>query len=599
MFLSAVQAQKKNVVSTDNQIALQYYRSGEFEKAAEVYQRLYLTNRSSSHYNYLIKCLINLKEYDKAERLVKEHQKINKYELSIWVDLGNVYALQGNESKAKSTYQGAIKKLRPEHHQVIRLANAFLVKRLYNYAEETYNEGEKLLKGSYKFQIEKGQLYYYMRDYDKMIAEYLDLLEVSDQYLQTVQNRLQNAVYNDIDASLKEKLKAALLVRVNKNPDIYVYNELLIWLFIQDNDFENAFVQARALDLRLDENGKRIIALARVATENNDFNIAVDAYDYVIKKGKHLEYYFAARNEMLEVMFKRIIMGIDNTKVDFLKMEEAYINALQEMGTNPNTIDLVGNLAHIQAFYLGKTTEAWFLLEDAIQMRGLNFMQKGQLELELADIYLVAGKVWDATLAYARVEEDNKNNPIGSEAKFRKARLAYFIGNFEWSRAQLDVLKASTSKLIANDAAELALFIFENTGWDTVETAMEIYSRADFLFYQSKDSLALMTIDTLLGQFPDHAIADEAWYLKGKVFQRKRNFIEAIACYQNIVDNFYDEILADNALFAIADIYEKEFENKEKAMELYKKVMVEFPASIYKMESRLRYRFLRGDEIIN
>ncbi len=590
---------QKNTISSENQIAMQYYRNGEYEKAAEVYQRLYLSNHSSAYYTYYLKCLIYLKKYDQAESLVKQHQKDNKYDLSVNVDLGYIYGLEGNDTKANSIYEGTLKKLRPDHQQIINLANAFLVRGLYGYAEKTYLEGEKILKGSYGFQIEKGQLFYLTRNYEKMISAYLDLLEINDQYLHTVQNRLQNAVYNDIDNSLREMLKTALLQRVNKNPDLTVFNELLIWLYVQEKDFENAFVQARALDMRLGENGKRILALARIATENNDFNIAVQAYDYVIKKGKYLEYYFAARNEMLEVMYKRITLGIDNKHEDYIQMETAFINALQEMGTNLNTIDLVKNLAHLQAFYLGKTTQAIFLLEDAVDLHGLNYIQKGELELELADIYLVDGRVWDATLAYAKVEQDNKNNPIGSEAKFRKARLAYYIGNFEWARAQLDVLKASTSKLTANDAADLALFIYENTGWDSVETAMDMYSRADFLNYQSKDSLAILTLDSLINQFPSHVLMDDAWFLKGKLYQRMMKYDKAIQCYQYVVDNYYNDILADNALFAMADLYDKTLNDKTKAMDLYKKIMIDFPASIYKMEARLRFRELRGDEEVN
>lgn len=583
----------------DNKLAMQYYRNGEYAKAAEVYQRLYYSNQASSYYRQLLNCYVNLEEFKKAESLVKQYQKSNKHNQSIQVDLGYVYGLQGNEAKAKTTYQNAIKKLTPDNHQVIQLANAFMVKRLYEYAEETYLAGEKLLKGSYGFHMEKGQLYYLTRNYDKMIDAYLDLLQVSERYLPTVQNRLQHAVYNDIDDSLKEKLKSALLQRVNKNPNDLVYNELLVWLYIQDKEFDMALLQAKALDMRQSENGQRIIALARVAAENNDFNVAVEAYKYVISKGKHLEYYFEARNELLDVMYTRIMLGIDNRHADFVRMEEALMQALQEMGINANTIDLLANLAHLQAFYLGKSTEALFLLEDAVTMHNLNYKQRGRIELELADIYLIDGKVWDATLAYARVEDKNKNNPIGSDAKFRKARLAYYVGNFEWARAQLDVLKASTSKLIANDAAELSLFIFENTGWDSVETAMELYARADFLFYQAKDSLALLTLDTLISNHAKHEIIDEAWFLKGKINQQVFNYSEAITCYQYIVENFYYDVLADNALFAMADIYENELSDVEKAMELYKQIMLDFADSIYKMEARLRFRTLRGDKVVN
>jgi hypothetical protein len=280
-------------------------------------------------------------------------------------------------------------------------------------------------------------------------------------------------------------------------------------------------------------------------------------------------------------------------------MEESFITALHEMGPNLQTVNLLTNLAHLQAFYLGKTVEARFLLEDAITLKGLNSRQKGEIELELADIYLLDNQVWDATLAYARVEDENKNNPIGSEAKFRKGRLAYFIGNFQWAQAQLDVLKASTSKLIANDAANLAFFIYENSGWDTVETALETYARADLLFYQSKDSLALLTIDSVIKNFSSHELIDEAWFLKARINQRQMRFNDALNCYQYIADNFYNDVLADNALFAMADIYEHQLKNNEKAMELYKQIMLDFADSIYRMEARTRFRRLRGDDLVN
>ncbi|MFA6401025.1 MAG: tetratricopeptide repeat protein [Salinivirgaceae bacterium] len=590
---------QQDTETSEYQIGMQYYRNGQYNEATLIFKKLYFSNHSNTFYKYYLNCLINTKDYSQAEAIAKEQIKFDKFELSYWVDLGGIYSFQGNDSKANSTYQGVIKKLKAEQRQILNLANAFMAKQLFNYAEETYLEGKKLLNSTYGFQMEMAQLYYYMRNYDKMIDSYLDLLRISDLYLANVQNQLQNAVYNDVDKSLKEKLKSNLLMRLNQYPDILVYNELLVRLYIQDKDFENAFIQAKALDLRLNENGQRIMALAKVAFENNHFDIAINAYQYVINKGKHLEFYFDARSELLEVMYQRIVLNIDNQKADQFKLEESLIGALQDMGSNAGTVNLIKNLAHLQAFYLGKTAEAQFLLEDAITIRGINYQQKGELELELADIYLIDGKVWDATLAYARVEDNNKNNPIGSEAKFRKARLAYFIGDFVWAAAQLDVLKASTSKLIANDAANLSFFIFENSGWDTVETALATYAKADFLFYQSNDSLALLTLDTVITNFSSHELVDEAWLLKGKILQKKYQYSQSIEAYQVIVDKYYFDVLADNALFAIADLYENQLQNKEQAMELYKKIMTDFPDSIYKMESRTRFRKLRGDAVVN
>lgn len=594
----AANAQNQNVPRvSDSQIAMQYYRNGEYNKAAELYKQLYYINRSQTYYQYYLKCLMQIKDFELAERLIKEQIKFNKQNTAYNVDLGYLYQQTGDVSKAKSIYSSSIKKLPADQHQVINLANAFINIREYTWAEEAYTYGKKILKGSYDFETELGQLYYYQRDYTKMVAQYLNLLKKSDQYLQIVQNYLQNAIFSDIDNSLKDILKDALLTEINQNPGIISFNELLIWLYIQENDFEGAFIQAKALDLRLQENGVRLINLARIATQNADFEVAVKAYQYVINKGKYLEFFFEARCEMLDVMYKRIILGIDTKPEDFIRMEDNYTLALQEMGTNAETIEMLKNLTHLKAFYLNKTTEAWFMLEDAVNTSNIDRITKGEIELELADIYLADSKVWDATFTYAKIEEENKNNPVGSEAKFRKARLAYFIGNFEWSMSQLDILKASTSKLIANDAAQLALFIYDNSGWDSVETALEIYARADLLQYQSKDSMAIATLDTLLELFPSHPLADDAWFLKGRIYQSNGDFNQAIMAYQKVVDLFYTDILADKSLFAIADIYDNHLHNADKALQAYQKLLIDFKGSIYTIEARKRFRTLRGDLI--
>lgn len=593
------------VISQDNhnlsdaQIAMQYYRNGEYQKAAAAYKNLYYINRSHTFYNYYLNSLIKSENLAQAETLVKEQIKYNSQNINYIVDLGYVYQLMGNAQKSKNTYNSAIKKLNPGQHQVISLANTFMAKQLFSYAELTYNEGKKMLKGQYGFQMELAQLYYYQRNYDRMIDQYLLLLAESSQYLQSVQIQLKNAVYNDVDNSLKEKLKTALVNKINQMPDVLVFNELLIWLYIQDKQFELAFMQARALDLRLAENGARIVEIARLAQNNNDFDVAIKAYNYVIEKGRHLEFFFTARNELLNVLFKRVELGIDTRNDDFSRLEESYITALDEEGINPGTVDMVKNLAHLQAFYTGKITQAIFLLEDAVNMRGITPMQKGTLELELADIYLVKGSVWDATLAYARVEEYNKNNPVGSDAKFRKARLAYYIGNFDWAMAQLDVLKASTSKLIANDAANLSLFIYDNTGWDTVETALETYTRADFANYRANDTLALMVLDTLINNFTGNELIDDAYYLKAAIFTKQKNYQQAVDCYLHIVTNYAYSVLADKSVFALGNLYQNHINDTNKAMEYYKQVLTGFPASVYAVEARYRYRALRGDTLVN
>ena len=69
---------------------------------------------------------------------------------------------------------------------------------------------------------------------------------------------------------------------------------------------------------------------------------------------------------------------------------------------------------------------------------------------------------WEATILYTQLEKANPNNDIGYEAKLKKAMLAYYAGDLLWAKAQFDVLKGATSKLISNDAIQMSHFIHMN-----------------------------------------------------------------------------------------------------------------------------------------
>jgi TolA-binding protein len=61
--------------------------------------------------------------------------------------------------------------------------------------------------------------------------------------------------------------------------------------------------------------------------------------------------------------------------------------------------------------------------------------------------------------------------------------------------------------------------------------------------------------------------------------------------------NYNFDILADDAVFLEAKIYDEKLDQKDKAMELYREILQKFPGSIYGAEARKRFRNLRGDTI--
>jgi len=278
-----------------------------------------------------------------------------------------------------------------------------------------------------------------------------------------------------------------------------------------------------------------------------------------------------------------------------LKLEKDYKATLAELGRSARTASLVRGLSHLYAFYLDQPDSAINDLEDAILFPGISKTSKAECKLELGDVYLFTGNVWDSDLLYKQIDKDFKNDPLGQEAKYRAARLDYFRGDFLWAQAQLDVLKTATSQLIANDALSLSLLISDNIGLDSTTDALMLFSRADLLAYRNKTDDALLTLDTLLKDYPDHSLVDDAWFKQAQIMDMRRNWTSVDSLYAKIVTYDSTSVLADDALFRRAELYENKLNNKQKAMELYENLLTKYPGSLFAVEARKRYRTLRGD----
>ncbi|MEO8149131.1 MAG: tetratricopeptide repeat protein [Bacteroidia bacterium] len=580
------------------QLAQQYFNSGEFDKAIVYFEKNYDFDPMGTYPDYL-KCILAMKDYDRAEKMIKKHMKKTPDVAPIMVDLGYLYELKGDQPKANEQYQKAIKSLRPDVNQYNNLANEFIDHGNVDLAIATYMQGREMMRGTYPFSFELAEAYAQKSDLQRMADEYLDIVEIAPQYIPSLQSILQNKISLDYTGSLGDIFRTSLLRRIQKNTGRIEYNELLYWLFLQQKDFESASIQAKALDKRLGEQGDRLLSLGRTCASNQDYKTAEDCFQYIMDKGKDNPNYTTARIEMINALNKRITTQSNYTEVDLKKLDSDYQNAITELGKNISTAPLLKEYAHLKAFYMNDVDGASTMLEEVIAMPRITPLFQAECKLELGDILVLKNEVWDALLYYGQVDKDFKHDEIGREAKFRTARSYYYEGEFEWASAQLNVLKAATTQLISNDAMSLALLIQDNSGFDTDSNTapLLIYSKADLLEFQNQHSEALATLDSVLKGFPCHSLTDEVWFKKAEIYTRIGKLDSAVIYYADVVANYPEDILADDALFRLADLQENRLNQKDKAMELYETLLQKYPGSLYAVDARKRFRALRGDKL--
>lgn len=581
----------------DEQLAAQYYQNKEYDKALVYYEKLYGKKNNPQYYHFYLTCLIETKDFRQAEKLVRRQLKQKPEALYYYIDLGKVFLADSKPEKAKEEYDKAIKSLEPNPNQVLDLAKGFMAAKQWDYAISTYIKGRKLLGPSYPFNFELAEAYGEKQDYISMANEYLDLLEISDGYIQSVQNVLQTNFGYEAKTEKNDILKTQLIRRIQNDPEKTIFSELLIWMLVQQKDFDLALNQAKALDKRNKEDGSRIMALGQLCVANEQYDIAAKAFQYVLAKGRNSYYYVNAQLELLHSQYQKLVHSPTAAQTDWLELDKNYTTSIAELGKAPATVPLLKSLAHIKAFYLHNTNDAQTLLEECVDMPGTTENMKAECKLELADILLMTGNIWDAALTYGQVEKAFKHDPIGQEAKFRNAKISYYTGDFGWAQTQLDVLKGSTSKLISNDAMNLSILISDNIGLDSNEVPLLMYARGELLIFQNRIPEAFLTFDSITNSFPSHALADEILWLKAKIQMQAGKFNQADSLLEQITLGFSADILADDALFMRATLQEQHFQHKQKAMELYQELLTQYPGSLYTVEARKRFRSLRGDVI--
>jgi tetratricopeptide (TPR) repeat protein len=589
--VSATFAQK----GRDETLAASYYQNGEYDKAAELYQSLWEKgNNAPQFYAPLFSTYLALKYYDEAEKIVKK--QIKKYDQNpqYQIDLGYLYKSKGDLSKSKEVYDKVIKNIHVSESDIRQIAIAFKTYRESDYEIATYEKGEKIFKGNLDFSYELGGAYFNKGDYVNSAKYYIDNIEKTPANSQQVKNLLQTT--KDAEKLFAE-METQLYTRIQKKPDNDDYIDFLTWIYIQNKDFEGAITQMKALDKRKGEDGYRVLTIARMAQAEGFYEDAINGFDYVVKRVPKSSLYFQAKTDLLNCRKEKIAKTINYTQEDLLGLKSDYISFIDENGKTPRTAQSIKELADLEGFYLHDIPAAISDCEQVINMTGIPENLKDQTKLSLGDFYLISGDVWESTLLYSQVDKEEKDGPLGEEARFRNAKLSYYKGDFDWAQEQLKVLKASTSELTSNDAINLSAFIIDNLGMDTDTKAMSMYAGAELLLFQNKDEDAEKKLDSILILYPGHALFDDIEYTKAEIYIRKREFQKALPLLEDIIKNYGKDIKADDATFLLAEINEKELHNTEKAKELYKSIITDYNDSLLVIEARKRYRALRGDKL--
>ena len=569
-----------------------YYREGEYEKATQIFKKLYNSSPfNTSYLGRLISCYQETEKFLEAENLLKSRIKKNPSQVFLYVYLGYNFEKQQQHEEAKINYEIALSSLNINASYGGIIGKIFKNFNLLDYAILAYEKAMlKNKNANYSFQI--AQIYGEKGNFKKMFESYVDLVDKSERYFNILQRYTSKYITDDSKNEANILFRKTLLRKSASKPKD-IWNVLLSWLFAQQKDYGKALIQEKALYQRNPASLSAIFSLGKIAFEHKNYDEAKECFEFINQKSVLKKEKIAGN-----LYLTKIAVANKNPNT-----EKFFQSLFKEFGKNTSTIKLQVAYADFLTFSKNKPNEAKDVLENALKFTQSKF-DKARIKLKLGDILVFTGKFNKALIYFSQIQTQLKNNELAQQARFKVAQTSYFKGDFPWAKAQLKVLKGSTTQLIANDALELFLIISDNEPLDSIPSGLKEYATADLLAFQNKNEEAITVLSSILkneslkrlngGFLP---ITNNVLFKMAKLQILQEEYTAAIANFNKIIQNDTQGFLTDDVYYEMAELYNNQLNNQKKASEYYQKIIFDHISSIYLVDARKKYRKIRGDNL--
>ncbi len=577
-------------IAQDDFLAKRYFEDGDYEKAVVFYEKLVEKNpRRTDYIEGLFGCYQQLERYTDAERvLLKEINKGSNNPI-FFIELGYNHSLQKNLEKANQYYDRALETINENFNYGYAAGLRFQKHALLDYALRAYSKAMELNpRLDYNFQM--ARIYGEQGNIDKMYSSYLFLIVEGKASMSTVLRNFDDFITSDSENENNVKLKTILLKNAQKDPNV-IWNHLLSWLFVKQKQYGSAFRQEKAIYKRMDEASvARLENLGDITLKEGDTETAQNIYEYIIDNTRDEIVKLNAQLNIIDIQ----LLGTDEKQLT--EVQNKYDKLIDAHGYKNQTLQLQVAYANFLTFKKENPELAIDILKKSLGLP-LNTRGTAYIKLALGDILVFDKKFNEALIYFSQVQKSLKNDVLGQDARYKVAQTSFYKGDFDWALVQLKVLRSSTSQLIANDAMQLSLLISDNSLEDSTQTALKKYARADLLAYQNKTKEAIAIFDDILLNHKGEKIEDEALLKQSELLSSLQNYEAAKFNYRKIIEFYANGILADDAHFALAELYRTILNEPEKAKEEYAKIIYNYQDSYYFPQARKYYRKLRGDAI--
>lgn len=574
-------------------LAQSYELNGDMAGAARVYRELYEADTESrAYFEGLKRTLLVLGRFEELLPAVTDRLTRYPEETELRVLKAELLAQTGRMEEANAEWTEALKTGAQKQETYVLVGESYTKLRQFERAASVYETARNRFGRNPIVADRLARLYAILGEYKKAANEYVDLLADDPSRLTQVQAGL--SLITGIPAGVEAAIEITEhLANVRKGS---VYLELLAWLYSEKGDDAKAFEVTIQLEKARDARGSNIYGFADRMLRESKYDAAINAYEYFLEN-------FDRKNPLTPPVIYNYVFALQSrydqagriTRDQATDLIRRYREVMEygKGGTLGEQASM--QIARLQANVLEKPQDALRTLTEEAPDRHSPIASEATLLR--ADLSLQLGNIDQARALYRTVStmsgfsrEERHNRSI---AQLRYAETLLYTGDFKEAVDSLTALTKDVQSDAANDALAWLFLLQENL--DVYDEALKEYALGKYSEIRRDRKEVIRYMDRAVSLAPKSSLADDAMMTKAEAQRESGQFEEAIATLQSIMVSYPDGTHADKALYRAADIAETDLKDHARALELYTRILVEFPYSQYVAQAREKIRLLRQE----
>lgn len=578
------QSQQTEVERGQFRIARKLMQADKYEQAAAILERLYQNSPGSEqYYGELLQALLSLNRITDALDLIDKQKIFDPLNPRYQVDHGSVLYKADREKEALKLWETALDIHKNNVAVFTLLANAMLNQNLYDEAIEVYKTGFEIHPKRIYFLQNIANIYRSRFQNAKALEYYLEYLEKEPNMFAST---MRQVLSMEIPDNELEDLAGLIEKESKKFPDIPELRILLAKFYQKYQAYNRALSVYETLEDDKSQ-GRYLLDFGKAMQADSLFELALRSYDAIIGRFPQSHLLFTA---YLGAAKCNLELAHSKNEQQYAEQAIFIINLVREKyPRHPEVaeLSLVEGLIYKQFFFdIDNAIRIFAMISDSYT-KNPEIFEKACLFL--GECYLMKGDLDNALESLEKIQ----TNAFLTHALILQAKIEFYRGNYSECKDNLDriIQLEGIGGTVTNDALELKLLLAEA---ESTPEILGLYGEADLLLFQDKKSEAVSKLESALERNPSINLKARLLLKAARLSQEIGKSIQAIDFCNKLISDSSMIPYADEALFLMANIFEKDIGDLTRAFQLYDRLLVEFPESQFSHSARTRLGKIRN-----